>query len=717
MVIGDWRKSFGLVKLFRGRKGFRTHSKSLDRRFGFVDDICLDAHPACSDTGAEPGKNPTSRSKSGTQDDPTGVDAIQAAPTGRQRTMNTAPKAFRPALEAFQAGRHDEAIANFTAALEETPGHEPSRYKLACALAAQSRFEDARQALLPLLARGAKKGKYHALLATCEHKTGRLAAAIEALNRAVAIEENVPAWRRRLALLLTQNGQLEEAAAILEPLCALPDAQPLDLFELARIRSRHGAWSEAFDLLRRAMDGTKTPPVAWKALEAECRRRVENAPADLAVQADTGPDHAHFADAGSMHVTFSVVIATFNRGKHILPTIQSALRQTYPAEEILVIGDGCTDETGDILAREFGARVNWSNLDRNSQSQATPNNHGIRRARGTHIAYLGHDDVWAPSHLAALNETIVKLDPDFAVSGTVCHGPEGTDTYRITGLFDDPRVAQNEFFPPSSIAHQRAVADRIGFWANPDQLNRPVDCDFLLRASSARCRFASTNRITVHKFTAAQRFLSYRFPCSTEQEKMLAELMKPDFDARFLAHLINRAARGAYLSRIEYPDYENFAVGAFTGRTRAAKGLELGLPEVIDRTATFIVNDAPGSYDWRPREEHPIFGPIRWSDRNPNPLYFLNVQVRGCFLLRIHILSFATSELKRMLKLKVNGAYTDFAVEQADDGTYWLSARPQLKDAMEGIAIIFESQRPGHPIPSNPIRTKRFALGDITIAI
>lgn len=417
-------------------------------------------------------------------------------------------------------------------------------------------------------------------------------------------------------------------------------------------------------------------------------------------------------------IEFSVVIATFNRGKHILPTIYSALQQTHPALEILVVGDGCTDETGEILEKEFGVRVNWFNLDRNFQTQSVANNLGILRARGTHIAYLGHDDVWSPRHLAALAEIIGKRNPDFAVSGTVCHGPEGTDTYRITGLFDYPVVAKSEFFPPSSIAHRRSITDRIGLWSKPNAVNRPVDCDFLLRAAAAGCSFVSTKRITVHKFTAAQRYLSYRFPSSTEQEQMLANFTQPGFEMQLLTHLLNRVTRGAQMIRIEYPDYEKFTLGTFISRTRAAKGLELGQPLVVDQTTDFIVSDGPGSFDWRAREDHPKFGPIRWSDRNPNPLYFLNVRISSRFSLRIHIISVAAPTVKNALRLKVNGTYTDFLIEQAADETYRIATGSIFDLPInEGLAIIFETHPPKKPLPPDPIRTKRLALGNITVVL
>ena len=48
---------------------------------------------------------------------------------------------------------------------------------------------------------------------------------------------------------------------------------------------------------------------------------------------------------------FTIVVATFNRGRHIVPTIEAALEQTFTDFELLVVGDGLTDDTLDQVPR------------------------------------------------------------------------------------------------------------------------------------------------------------------------------------------------------------------------------------------------------------------------------------------------------------------------------------------------------------------------------
>ncbi|HZP10561.1 glycosyltransferase family A protein, partial [Methyloceanibacter sp.] len=86
---------------------------------------------------------------------------------------------------------------------------------------------------------------------------------------------------------------------------------------------------------------------------------------------------------------FSVVLSTYARGKHIIPTIESVLRQSYADFELIVVGDGCKDETAEIVGGYKSRGVRWHNLDTNTGSQSAPNNFGIAQATGDWIAYVG----------------------------------------------------------------------------------------------------------------------------------------------------------------------------------------------------------------------------------------------------------------------------------------------------------------------------------------
>src|SRR5918911_3354227 len=98
----------------------------------------------------------------------------------------------------------------------------------------------------------------------------------------------------------------------------------------------------------------------------------------------------------------TVIIPTYNWSSVLPYSVGSALRQTLTDFEVLVVGDGCTDDSEAVVGSFGDERLRWVNLPTNTGHQSGPNNEGLRRARGELIAYLGHDDLWLPHHLSVL---------------------------------------------------------------------------------------------------------------------------------------------------------------------------------------------------------------------------------------------------------------------------------------------------------------------------
>ncbi len=110
---------------------------------------------------------------------------------------------------------------------------------------------------------------------------------------------------------------------------------------------------------------------------------------------------------------FTVIMATYGRGQHITPSIQSVLSQDFQDFELIVVGDHCQDDTEQAIAAVASPRLSWMNLKSRCASQSGPNNAGITASAGDVIAYIGHDDIWEASHLgdlAALLNTSPLLD-------------------------------------------------------------------------------------------------------------------------------------------------------------------------------------------------------------------------------------------------------------------------------------------------------------------
>jgi glycosyltransferase involved in cell wall biosynthesis len=353
---------------------------------------------------------------------------------------------------------------------------------------------------------------------------------------------------------------------------------------------------------------------------------------------------------------FSVVIATFNRGRHIVPTIEAALDQTFSDFELLVVGDGVTDDTLDQVPRG-DQRLRVINLPPlNSGSQTRPNNAGIAEARGKYIAYLGHDDIWMPDHLAALSQLFAKTGCDVAVSGCVYHGPPGTDLLIVTGFFKDPNDARRHFFPPTSFAHNRSLTSQIGGWRAPDTIRAPVDADFLLRSIDAGARFVSTGRVTAHKFAAGHRYLSYLDQSSNEQHKMLTAIRCGAVDRRMCADYVKRATAAGTFMGMKYPSFDALQPGDLYRTNRSNKGLDRVGSVPLTGQVHVLPSSESRALDWYDIEQRADSPPFRWSGPSLRPK--LLIPFTGDIKARItlHLFDYDPEGIIDSLQVTLNGS-------------------------------------------------------------
>lgn len=327
-------------------------------------------------------------------------------------------------------------------------------------------------------------------------------------------------------------------------------------------------------------------------------------------------------------VRVSVIIATWGRGRHILPSLQSVLAQDYPAFEVLVIGDQDDPATEAVLA---GTPARWLNLPERVGSQSGPNNAGIAAARGDIIAYLGHDDLWEPEHLSRLMALFdADAGLDFAVSGCILHMPEGVSGDLVSGFFTEDSAKLAHFFPPSSFAHRKSAVDRIGAWGKPFEIRAPVDVDLLQRAAKADLRFASTNAVTVHKFAAGHRFLAYLAQDSHEQQAMLAQMGQPDHALKLAAIVSAAKAQGGFMA-LPMQETSQWPIGHWARLNIENKGLRPPLVTLGATPITIAQTRSHCALDW---DEEPQDG-IRWSLRARLPKVLVPVLGKGGAKVRI----------------------------------------------------------------------------------
>jgi glycosyltransferase involved in cell wall biosynthesis len=214
----------------------------------------------------------------------------------------------------------------------------------------------------------------------------------------------------------------------------------------------------------------------------------------------------------------TVIIATYNWSSVLRCSVASVLRQTFTDFELLVVGDGCTDDSADVVAESGDPRVHWINLPANTGHQSGPNNEGLRRARGEIVAYLGHDDLWLPHHLASLVAAIDRTACDLAYALAINVDDDG-------GLWAiAPRPAEGRFSAPLSMAHRKRVTDDIGGWRHFRDLTDTPDVELWRRAQARGCTFTFVARLTGIKFPASRRRDVYRTRPAGQQTEWLARV-------------------------------------------------------------------------------------------------------------------------------------------------------------------------------------------------
>jgi len=264
----------------------------------------------------------------------------------------------------------------------------------------------------------------------------------------------------------------------------------------------------------------------------------------------------------------SVIIATYNWSSVLPYSIGSVLHQTFDDFELLIVGDGCTDDSEQVVAGIADRRLRWINLAANSGHQSAPNNEGLRQAKGDVVAYLGHDDLWLPHHLAALMDAIRQgADVAYGISALVGPGDVLIDV--------DPQRAG--YFPgmpiaPSGMLHRRAVTEQVGGWRDHRELQIDPEAELLNRAHSAGLRLSFVQRLVTIKFPAAVRRNAYRRRDNSEQARWWARIKsEPDFETVEQARLLYAAKEGRMPVAKPYGEL----LGGFLAETRRRLGHRL----------------------------------------------------------------------------------------------------------------------------------------------
>jgi glycosyltransferase involved in cell wall biosynthesis len=184
----------------------------------------------------------------------------------------------------------------------------------------------------------------------------------------------------------------------------------------------------------------------------------------------------------------STVIPTFNRRALVCESIDSALAQTYERQEIIVIDDGSTDGTAQLLSERYGNRIRYQSQANAGVSSAR--NRGIELAAGEFIAFLDSDDSWEQDKLAR-QVALLRARQDLGMVLTDVrridsHGQPIDVLRRRRVIPYDGNVLvyllRDPTFVPSSALLRRTTVDALGGFDT--SLHTAEDIEFHLRIAT-----------------------------------------------------------------------------------------------------------------------------------------------------------------------------------------------------------------------------------------
>ena len=176
----------------------------------------------------------------------------------------------------------------------------------------------------------------------------------------------------------------------------------------------------------------------------------------------------------------SVVIPTYNYGHFVTEAVQSALTQTYPNLEVIVVDDGSNDDTAERL-RQFGNQIIY--IYQQNKGLSSARNAGIRRATGEWVAFLDADDVWHAEKIAK-QLAAVGGDHDIGLIGSL---PAAVLPDKLPGMPPVRNLGVRDFLTssrtgPSGTLIRRGCFNVVGFF--DEELTSIEDRDMWLRVAA-----------------------------------------------------------------------------------------------------------------------------------------------------------------------------------------------------------------------------------------
>lgn len=193
----------------------------------------------------------------------------------------------------------------------------------------------------------------------------------------------------------------------------------------------------------------------------------------------------------------SVIVPCYKQA-HFLPgALDSALAQTHPAVEVVVVNDGSPDDT-DSVARGYGDRIRY--VSQANAGLPAARNAGIAASTGTYLLFLDSDDLLPPEAIANAVAAVAGRDDVFAISGwrkfsTSPNEPLEPDRFPRGGD-PFPQLLHDNPAPPNAYLVPRALVERVGRFEV--SLRSCEDWDLWVRIALTGAQFVAVPGVGAH---------------------------------------------------------------------------------------------------------------------------------------------------------------------------------------------------------------------------
>ncbi len=187
-------------------------------------------------------------------------------------------------------------------------------------------------------------------------------------------------------------------------------------------------------------------------------------------------------DRKTQKITVSIIMPTYNRKNIIEKAVNSVINQTYSEYELIIVDDGSTDGTEDLIKKKYRNYLKYGKIKYFKQKNggvSKARNKGLSEAKGNVIAYLDSDNYWFETYLEKMVSALFNNNVNTAYSAEEVNDDYRNNKYVRETRYDRTLILRGNFIDINIFVHKKFLYDKLGGFN--ESLNRLVDWDLILR--------------------------------------------------------------------------------------------------------------------------------------------------------------------------------------------------------------------------------------------